>query len=209
MRRLSAYEGRPWCWGGGHRGGGTCYDNRACTLHQWSVIPAAMAGVLGLPRRPTPRGARRRLACGVQQWETVPIRYIPCCSVSVQRASARPRRVSDAKRSRHVALSRSMQAVLITPAPCERRLSVSTRAGVPSTMRRSRSMPRRGAERLMTCAMPRWRQGRLSARAPAKLHEPPGRRSTGHPYRTTADGGAHRHVPAQAGAGSGACPAAH
>ena len=37
----------------------------------------------------------------------------------------------------------SMYAVLITPSPCERRLSVSTRAGVPSTMRRSTSTTRR------------------------------------------------------------------
>ena len=64
---------------------------------------------------------------------------MPCCSVSVRRASARPRRVSDAIRSRNVALSRSMYAVLITPSPCARRLSVSTRAGVPATMRRSTS----------------------------------------------------------------------
>src|SRR5882724_1805156 len=39
----------------------------------------------------------------------------------------------------------SMYAVLITLSPCERRLSVSTRAGVPSTMRRSTSTTRRWA----------------------------------------------------------------
>ena len=43
----------------------------------------------------------------------------------------------------NVALSRSMYAVLITPSPCDRRLNVSTRAGVPSTMRRSVSTTRR------------------------------------------------------------------
>ena len=58
---------------------------------------------------------------------------MPCCSVRVRRASARPRRVSEASRARKVALSRSMEAVLITPSPCDRRRSVSTRAGVPST----------------------------------------------------------------------------
>src|SRR5256886_10149421 len=39
----------------------------------------------------------------------------------------------------------SMYAVLITPSPCERRLSVSTRAGAQSTMRRSTSTTRRWA----------------------------------------------------------------
>src|SRR6266702_765861 len=57
---------------------------------------------------------------------------MPCCRVKVRRAKARPRRVSDAKRARNVALSRSMYAVLITPPPCERRLRVSTRAGAPT-----------------------------------------------------------------------------
>src|SRR5437870_4439991 len=60
---------------------------------------------------------------------TVPIRYILCCRVTVRRARARPRRVSDARRLRKVALSRSLSAVVITPSPCERRRSVSTRAG--------------------------------------------------------------------------------
>ena len=46
-----------------------------------------------------------------------------------------------------------MSAVLITPSPCERRLSVSTRAGVPSTLRRSTSTTRRCVDRLTTWAM--------------------------------------------------------
>src|SRR5712692_6933994 len=92
------------------------------------------------------------------------MRYIPCCKVTVRRASARPRRVSDARRSRKVALSRSMEAVLITPSPCERRRSVSTRAGVPSTMRRSTSTTRRRAYRLTTWAMQMLRQGRSRGR---------------------------------------------
>ena len=37
----------------------------------------------------------------------------------------------------------SMYAVLITPSPCDRRRSVSTRAGVPSMMRRSVATTRR------------------------------------------------------------------
>ena len=49
---------------------------------------------------------------------------MPCCKVSVQCASARPRRVSDAKRSRNVACSNSIYAVLMPPhlakAPPER-----------------------------------------------------------------------------------------
>ena len=55
----------------------------------------------------------------------------------------RLRRASAARRSRNVAFSRSMYAVLLTPAPCDRRRSVSTRAGVPSTMRRSVATTRR------------------------------------------------------------------
>src|SRR5437870_1549916 len=58
----------------------------------------------------------------------------------------------------------SMYAVLITPSPCERRLSVSTRAGVPSTRRRSMSTTRRCTERLRTWAMQRLRHGRRRGR---------------------------------------------
>ena len=36
------------------------------------------------------------------------VQSLPCCNVSVRRASARPRRVSETRRSRNVALSRSM-----------------------------------------------------------------------------------------------------
>jgi hypothetical protein len=67
----------------------------------------------------------------------------PSCSVRVWRANARHRRASGARRSRNVAFSRSMYAVLLTPSPCDRRRSVSTRAGVPSTMRRSVATTRR------------------------------------------------------------------
>jgi len=48
-------------------------------------------------------------------YSVVPSKYMPCCKVSVRRASARPRRVSDAKRSRNVACSRSIYAGLMTP----------------------------------------------------------------------------------------------
>lgn len=53
---------------------------------------------------------------------------------------------------------------VITPCPCERRRSVSTRAGVPATMRRSTSTTRRGAERLTTWATQTLRQGRSRGR---------------------------------------------
>jgi hypothetical protein len=62
-----------------------------------------------------------KLACGVQKLSTVPTQNIPSCRVRVWRASARRRRASGARRSRHVALSRSMSAVLLTPSPCDRR----------------------------------------------------------------------------------------
>ena len=46
-----------------------------------------------------------------------------------------------ARRARNVALRRSLSAVVLTPSPCERRLRVWIRAGVPTTMRRSLSTP--------------------------------------------------------------------
>jgi hypothetical protein len=96
--------------------------------------------------------------------EMVPTRSIPCSSVTGRRASVRPRRVKAASRSRQVALSRSMSAVAMTPSPCERRLSVSTRAGVPATLRRSTAATRRGSERFTTCASRRCRHGRHRGR---------------------------------------------
>src|SRR5437764_2143887 len=69
----------------------------------------------------------------------------------------------------NVALSRSMYAVLLTPSPCERRLSVSTRAGVPSTRRRSVSTTRRRSSRLTTWALRTLRQGRSRGRPPVPV----------------------------------------
>ena len=46
IRRCNAREGRPRCFGGVQRGGGTWNANSSRTVQQWSVIPAAMAGVL-------------------------------------------------------------------------------------------------------------------------------------------------------------------
>ena len=120
---------------------------------QFTDRPAMAAGV-----------ARRRLACGVQKLYTVPIRYRLCSSVSQRRANARPRRVSVVRRSRKVALSRSMYVVLITPSSCDRRRSVSTRAGAPEMRRRSTSTTRRCPESLTTWAILTWRQGRMSGR---------------------------------------------
>jgi hypothetical protein len=89
---------------------------------------------------------------------------MPCWSGSGRRATARPRRVSAARRWRNVAVSRSLSAVWIPPSPSERGRSVSTRAGVPSTRRRSRSTTRRWAYRFTTCAMQRLRQHRNRGR---------------------------------------------
>jgi hypothetical protein len=152
MRRLSACAGRPRCLGGVQRDGGTGNDSSFWTVQPCSVMPAAIAGV-------GPRPGWGRLVWGVQTLSTVPIRYMPCGRVRVWLAKARPRRGSAASRSRNVALSRSMSAVLITPSPCDRRRRVSTRAGVPSP-------PRRRSERLTTWASKTLRPGRSRGRPP-------------------------------------------
>ena len=77
------------------------------------------------------------LSCGVQKVIHCAHHKHPLVQGQVWRASARHRRASGARRSLNVAFSRSKYAVLITPSPCDRRRRVSTRAGVPSTMRRS------------------------------------------------------------------------
>src|SRR5215831_6765275 len=62
IRRCSAREGRPRCFGGAQRGGGTGNANSSRTVQQWSVIPAAMAGVRLIAPVPVAWAARRRLA---------------------------------------------------------------------------------------------------------------------------------------------------
>lgn len=94
------------------------------------------------------------------------MRDLPCWQGAVWRASARPRRVREARRARTVACRRAMSAVCMTPSPCERRRSVSTRAGVPSTMRRSVSTTRQRSSRLTTWASQPWRHGRRRGRPP-------------------------------------------
>jgi hypothetical protein len=89
---------------------------------------------------------------------------MPCWSVSGRRANARPRRSSAARRARTVAWRRALSAGLSTPSPCARDRRGSTRGGVPSTLRRSTSMPRRWAYRVTTGATPRWRQRRHRGR---------------------------------------------
>jgi len=121
------------------------------------VIPVARAGVVTRPWRPS-------LACGGQTLSTVPIRDSPGCRVRVRRASARQRRASGAQRSRKVAVSRAMDAVLMPPAPGARRLRVSPRAGVPAIIRRAPSTIRRWTSRFTTCARRRLRQGRNRGR---------------------------------------------
>ena len=134
---------------------------------------------------PAAEAVRRRLAWYGQQLSTRPSRYIPCGRVSGRRASALPRRVSAAKRSRNVAWSRALDAVLITPFPCARRLRVSTRVGVPSTLRRSMSTTRRGTSRFTTCALESWRQGRRRGRPGAPVRT--GSRPVSRRARTSAD----------------------
>ena len=46
IRRCRAREGRPRRFGGTQRDSGTRNDSSACIVQQWSVIPAAMAGVV-------------------------------------------------------------------------------------------------------------------------------------------------------------------
>src|SRR5215510_15092969 len=46
IRRCSAREGRPRRFGGAQRDSGTRNDSSSCIVQQWSVIPAAMAGVI-------------------------------------------------------------------------------------------------------------------------------------------------------------------
>ena len=48
IRRCNAREGRPRCFGGTQRGSGTWNenDNSSWIVQQWSVIPAAMSGVV-------------------------------------------------------------------------------------------------------------------------------------------------------------------
>jgi hypothetical protein len=146
---------------------------------------------------PAAVAVRRRRAWYVQTLSTLPIRYIPCCSVRGRRAGALPRRVSDATRSRNVAWSRARSAVLSPPCPGERRLRVSTRVGVPSTRRCSRSTTRRGPERFTTWARSRWRQGPSRGRPGAPVRT--GARQVSRSARTEAD---QPSVPSPSGAGA-------
>src|SRR5215813_62434 len=49
MRRWNTRDGRPRCFGGAQRGSGTCNDSSSGIVQPWSVIPAAMAGVVLWP----------------------------------------------------------------------------------------------------------------------------------------------------------------
>jgi hypothetical protein len=46
IKRCSVCEGRPRRFGGAQRGSGTSHDSSSCSVQPWSVIPAAMAGVI-------------------------------------------------------------------------------------------------------------------------------------------------------------------
>src|SRR5262249_25399940 len=58
IRRCRICEGRPRRFGGVQRGGGTWNANSSRTVQQWSVIPAAMAGVLLVAAMPVAWAAR-------------------------------------------------------------------------------------------------------------------------------------------------------
>ena len=86
------------------------------------MIPAAIADIVALPRTPDSHAGYGNID-GADQGH-------PVLSVSVRR----PGPPSTGQRYRPLAergVDRSMSAVLITPLPSARRLSVSTRAGVP------------------------------------------------------------------------------
>jgi hypothetical protein len=91
--RYRARAGRPRRFGGVQRGGGTCNARRSWTVRRCAVLPAAMAGVVIRPWRPS-------LAGGGQTWTTGPIRSIPGCRVRGRRASDRQRRDSSGGHSR-------------------------------------------------------------------------------------------------------------
>src|SRR5262245_17883115 len=59
IRRCRVREGRPCRFGGAQRDNGTCNDSSACIVQPWSVIPAAMAGVVC--------GVEDKLSWGVQK----------------------------------------------------------------------------------------------------------------------------------------------
>src|SRR4029453_7731100 len=54
IRRCRVCEGRPRRFGAVQRGGGTWNANSSRTVQQWTVIPAAMAGVRLVPAVPVP-----------------------------------------------------------------------------------------------------------------------------------------------------------
>ena len=86
----------------------------------------------------------------------------------------------------------SMSAVLITPSPGDRHRSVATRAGVPSTIRRSVSTTRRRSSRLRTGASKTLCHGRSRGRPPL----PGGRGSRqGLPHGADGRPPSHRYRP--------------
>ena len=103
-----------------------------------------------------------------------------------------PRRVNDASRSRNVAFSRSIYAVLITPSPCEPDAGASPRAPACHPRYGARRRPRAAGHsasrpaRCRRCA--RDATAGALAQPSAQDHEmsreSPERRSTSHRYRT-------------------------
>ena len=121
----SAREGRPRCFGGTQRDGGTCSDSSSCIVQQWSVIPAAMAGVVLCAWDKLMRSTKL---------PTMPTTNIPSCRVRVWRASARHQRCEAFPERRVQPLNVRCIDHAVSLRPTQ---EVSTRAGVPSTMRRS------------------------------------------------------------------------
>jgi len=81
-----------------------------------------------------------------------PHRAAPLVSSAAPWAKRRPRRVSGASAARNVALSRSMEEVLICVPPLVRAMASATASAVPKTTRRVTSTSRRPWWLLTTCA---------------------------------------------------------
>src|SRR3954452_16630518 len=138
------FGGRPRRLGATQGGRGIGWLNNSSIVQQWSVRPAALAGVrathLGCPPG---SAATRRLSCSQQKLYAQPTRYIHPVNTPSPRAIARPRRTNGHIDARNVALSRSMYEVLIpVPVPVADNAEAIASA-VPSTARRVTSTRRR------------------------------------------------------------------
>jgi hypothetical protein len=130
--------GRPRRVGSTHRGGTIRNRRSSRTLQTGSVNPLAMAGVMGMsPRRACVWAALRRTSwCGKQTWSVQPTSHRPASSRETVRAACRQRRVRLARRSRHVACTRSIHAVCNGVPPCETARRATAAQALPWVRRR-------------------------------------------------------------------------